>query len=268
MRIPITMCHGIQLQGDRPMTPEHLDRLMGLASKMGFESINYDELAAWREGSGGLPEKPIMLDFDHAVRSMRYEVRDILDGYGFKGNLFIFTAPLDPDYAGPPPGASETQKFMTWDEIGELKDGGWQIGAHTVSHPNLSDLSVEDPSGDRLRAELDDCIDAIEANLGFRPTDFAFTGTSWSSAAECEVKKRFRFGRLWIISSEYKVDGDMIRYADLVGVDGPDEADGGPPNAARYITRESDPCRLPSMELQELLYEPEAFKSYLEGTLD
>ena len=60
----------------------------------------------------------------------------------------------------------------------------------------------------------------------------------------------------------------MILYADLVGVDGPDEADGGPPNAARYITRESDPCRLPSMELQELLYEPEAFKSYLEGTLD
>ena len=69
------------------------------------------------------------------------------------------------------------------------------------------------------------------------------------------------------MGAEYNVDGQTLRYAELVGVPGPDEADGGPPYAARYITEESDPYRLPSMELGALLYEPEAFRQYLEGAL-
>jgi hypothetical protein len=55
--------------------------------------------------------------------------------------------------------------------------------------------------------------------------------------------------------------------ADLVGVPGADEADGGPPTAARYITRHSHPYRLPSMELECLIYEYDAFRSYLQGAL-
>ena len=84
---------------------------------------------------------------------------------------------------------------------------GWHIGAHTVSHPNLSNLAAEDMDGEVIREELDRCNRVIEENMGFVPEDFAFTGTSWSSAAEVEVKKRYRFGRLWVIGSEYEADG-------------------------------------------------------------
>ena len=74
--------------------------------------------------------------------------------------------------------------------------------------------------------------------------------THWIAVAEREVQKRYRFGRLWIIGSMYEVDGGKIRYADLVGVTGDDAADGGPPHAARYITKDSHPYRLPSMEME------------------
>ncbi len=216
MRIPITMCHGIWPDHEKPLTQEHLDCLIGVASGMGFQSITYDDLAAWRDGSATLPERPIMFDFDHPVKNMRYEVRDVLDRYGYTGNLFVYTRPYDEGYSRSLPWQVEGG-HMTWGEIGELKEAGWQIGAHTVSHPNLSDLSAKDPTGETLRVELDRCIETIRKNLGFRPKDFAFTGTSWSSLAEQEVKKRFRFGRLWIVSSEYSADGKTIRYADLVG---------------------------------------------------
>jgi hypothetical protein len=63
------------------------------------------------------------------------------------------------------------------------------------------------------------------------------------------------------------VDGNAMRYADLVGAAGPDEDDGGPPHEARYVTEGSDPYRLPSMELQALIHEPAAFRAYLEGAL-
>ena len=46
------------------------------------------------------------------------------------------------------------------------------------------------------------------------------------------------------------------------------ESDGGPPFAARYITKQSHPYRLPSMELEYLIYEYDAFRSYLLGALD
>ena len=46
-----------------------------------------------------------------------------------------------------------------------------------------------------------------------------------------------------------------------------DEDDGGPPVDVRYITEDSDPYRLPSMELQALIHHPDAFRQYLEGAL-
>ena len=270
MRIPITMCHGIRSTGTvtlpNPLPAEHFDRLMKIAADMGFMSINYDDLAAWRDSSTPLPERPIMIDFDHSVTSMRHGVLDILDRYGFKGNLFIYTSPYDETYDRPL-ALSPAPEHMTWGEIRELKDAGWHMGAHTITHPNLSELSVEDPTREILRTELDRCNRVIQENLGITPQDFAFTGTSWSSSAEEEVMKRYRFGRLWIVGSEYQADGKPIRYAELAGVSEPDEPDGGPPNSARYITEGTNPYRLPSMELQALINHPDAFRKYLEGAL-
>jgi peptidoglycan/xylan/chitin deacetylase (PgdA/CDA1 family) len=260
------MCHGVEREarGRAPLTAEHFDHLMRIAHELGYQSINYDDLAAWRSGQRELPARPIMIDFDHPVRSMRYEVLDTLRRYGFTGNLFVHTGPVDTMYQAPLPPPAERQ-YMTWEEMGELLDAGWQIGAHTVTHPNLSQLSLEDPTGDRLRAELEQCDATLRQRLGITPRDFAFTGTSWSSVAEREVKQRYRFGRLWIVGATYEVDGKPMRYADLVGVPGQDEPDGGPPAAARYITPDSDPYRLPSMDLCRLIYQPDAFRRYLEG---
>lgn len=267
MRIPITMCHGVQrtAAGQKPFTAEHFDRLMKIACDMGFESINYNDLEAWRAGKQDLPSRPIMIDFDHPHITMRHEVLEVLEHYGFKGNLFVNLGWLVcPDRCAMRPAEGER---MTWEDIRDLVDSGWHIGSHTVTHPNLSELSVEDPSGETIRGELEQCDEALTTNLGITSRDFAFTGTSWSSQAEREVMQRYRFGRLWIIGSEYQADGQPIRYADLVGISGPDAADGGPPAAARYITKESNPYRLPSMELQQLVYEPDAFRRYLEGAI-
>jgi peptidoglycan/xylan/chitin deacetylase (PgdA/CDA1 family) len=259
MRIPITMIHGFD---------PNFETWMSTAAEMGFQSVSYDDLSAWRFGEGApLPVRPIMIDFDHPASSIRYGCFEMLNRYGFRGNLFINTGHLDDLYSQPIPPPAE-RETMTWEEIGELLAAGWHLGAHTVTHPNLSELALKDPTGDKLRWELEHCDEALEKHLGVKPRDFAFTGTSWSGLAEQEVKKRYRFGRLWIVGSEYQADGKTIRYADLVGVPGEDEQDGGPPYAARYITERSDPYRLPSMELQRLLAEPAAFRRYLEMALE
>ncbi len=271
-RIPILMCHGIQPGHPDPwlaLTREHFEGLVKMASEMGFTCINYDRLAAWREGKAGLPDRPILFDFDHPMRSMRYAVNDVLSAYGYTGNLFVNTGMLDgihdPDLYPP----ESTLEIMTWDELGQLKDMGWHLGAHTVRHPSLSKLGVQDPSGARIREELEQCDARLKACLGVTARDFAFTGTSWSRIAEDEVARRYRFGRLWIISSNYEDGNGIIRFADLAGSREPDEPDGGPPMSTRYITRTTHPYRLPSMEIQgPLIATGTSFRRYLEGALE
>jgi len=98
-----------------------------------------------------------------------------------------------------------------------------------------------------------------------RPLDFAYTYKTWSQGAEGEVRKRYRFARLWITSEPYQTDKGPVRYVDLVGANSEDEIDGGPPYALRYITESTDPLKLPSMELEHFIFEFDSFQKYLEG---
>ena len=266
MRIPVLMCHGIDPFWCIPLTVEHFARLMKIAKGLGFESINYDDLERWQNDEACPTKHPIIIDFDHPVKSIRYEVNDILKDVGFNGNLFINTGFIDDINASfLPPGK---QTMMNWDEVRDLLEDGWHIGAHTVNHPNLSKLSLEDPDGEKLRNELDECNKTIEKQLGITPKDFAFTGISISTIAIEEVSKRYRYGRLWIKNKYYEMDGKQIRYADLVGVPGEDEPDGGPPMAARYIYKDTNHYQLPSVDMQGLIHQPEAFTAYLKGALE
>ena len=266
MRIPITMCHGVSHKRRAPLDPRHFANYFQIAAEMGFTSISYDDLAAWKNDDGSLPKQPIMFDFDHPAKSIWHEIHPIMQKYRFRGNLFINTGPMEEMYSGALP-SFEARQWLTWDEIGRLMQEGWHIGSHTHTHPNLSDLSTRDPSGEAVRAELAKCDEILQRELGVVPEDFAFTGTTWSGIAEREVQKRYRFGRLWIIGSMYEANGGQIRYADLVGIAGEDEPDGGPPQAARYITKDSHPYRLPSMEMEYLIYEYDAFRRYLAGAV-
>lgn len=262
MRICITMCHGLRDAGNFPLPAEHFRTLVGIARELKFESIDYWQLAGWRAGRLSLPRRCIMFDFDHPVRSLRHGVHQILAEHGYRGNLFINTGMMH----DPPVPDTYTDPRMSWAEIGELVAAGWHIGAHTVTHPNLAELAVADPAGATLARELADCDDEIHARLGIRPRDFAYTGTTWSAVAEKQVAQRYRFGRLWIVGANYHTDAGVRRYADLVNVPGPDEPDGGPPLAARYITKDTHPHRLPSMELQSpLMHDPQRFRAYLQG---
>ena len=162
----------------------------------------------------------------------------------------------------------ENMFYMKWDQLKDLVDGGWHIGAHTYRHYGMDYLAKKDPSGALIREELQKADEMLEENLGIAPRDFAFTGTTWSQVAEHEVKKRYRFGRLWIIGAHYDTGEGQVRYADLVGDPGDDEEDGGPPVAARYITLQTHPYRLPSMELEYLIFEYDAFRDYLLKALE
>jgi peptidoglycan/xylan/chitin deacetylase (PgdA/CDA1 family) len=260
VRIPITMCHGVSER----LSVDRFNEYFKIASSLGFSSISYNDLETYFANKKNLPKKPIVFDFDHPVRSIYTEIFPIMKRYGFKGNLFVNTEPLEKMYSYASTIPSD-RIYMTWEEIKELINDGWSIGSHTHTHPNLSELAAKDPSGELIRWELEKNDSILEKELSIKPKYFAFTGTSWSSLAEQEVMNRYKFGRLWIIGSHYQADGKSVRYADLVNEAGSDEIDGGPPFSARYITTKTPHYKIPSMELEGLIYEYDAFRLYLES---
>jgi|GEM_PF-445056 len=263
IKVPVTMCHGISSE----LTLERFREYLNISAQLGFNSINYDQLYTWLQRGDSLPKNPIMFDFDHPVLNIYSEIYPMMKEFNFTGNLFINSGYYEAvsKFLSPKDAALHC---ATWDQVGELMEAGWTIGAHTHTHPDLSDLAEVDYSGEIIAGEMDKNNALLKSHLGLDAKYFAFTGgntgLTWSSSAEIEAKKRYRLGRLWIVDAPVKADGKLVRYSDFVGVPGPDEVDGGPPYAARYITKNTPFFKIPSMELERaLIFEPDAFRDYL-----
>ena len=260
------MCHGLSPDHPEvPITKEYIYEIMSFCKKSGFTSINYNDLEGFMYHGSSLPSKPIMFDFDHPMLNILKGIAPIMSEFGYVGNIFVNTGFIDQKREEDLKQHNRTD-IMSWDQVGEIIDLGWHLGAHTVTHPNLSKLVENDPDGKKIAWELDESNYILHKQLGIKAKDFAFTGTSWSQVAEDAVKERYRFGRLWIIGSDYQANGEVIKFSQLAGVECDDEDDGGPPFSARFINKKTHPYRLPSMDIQyPLMYGIDKFKRYLDN---
>lgn len=79
---------------------------------------------------------------------------------GFIGTTKVFPWDLRNPVANP---------LMTWDEVRNLAQMGFEIGAHTISHPDLGATSSDD-----ARREIRDSKQHVESELGRKIEAFAF----------------------------------------------------------------------------------------------
>ena len=144
--------------GANRLTQAHFAQLVAVAHELGFQSISYDDLAAWLWQGRALAGTS-----DHVRLRSSHEVPcatrcfPVLDRYGYTANLFINTGLMGRKCTEQACRTFAERQHLLWEEAAELAEAGWQIGAHTVTHPNLSELSAADPTGERLRAELEKC---------------------------------------------------------------------------------------------------------------
>lgn len=69
---------------------------------------------------------------------------------------------------------------VTWAQLAEMQADGLEVGGHTVTHPSLSQVNLE-----QARKEIMGARDAIVANLGDRPRSFCYpNGTQEDFVAE------------------------------------------------------------------------------------
>lgn len=98
----------------------------------------------------------VCLNFDDGYHDVYQNALPILDKYGIKATCFVNS------------GTVGNPVTMNWDELSELKNTyGWEVGAHGYSHPNLSELSLEEAEAE---IELDLLLFREQ---GFDPQSFA-----------------------------------------------------------------------------------------------
>jgi peptidoglycan/xylan/chitin deacetylase (PgdA/CDA1 family) len=118
----------------------------------------WDEIA-WMARRGGI--EPIRPLTEHYKQLPGDEAERYLD------RLAVSTG------AGRYPGAGE---WMTWDMVREMRDGGMEIGGHTVTHPVLSRVPKA-----RQDDEIAGCAKRLEEELGRPMRFFSYpNGTTWS----------------------------------------------------------------------------------------
>jgi peptidoglycan/xylan/chitin deacetylase (PgdA/CDA1 family) len=74
------------------------------------------------------------------------------------------------------PAGEAKREWMTWDMVREMRDGGMEIGGHTVTHPVLSRLGPQ-----QQQEEIAGCARRLEEELGEPMRTFSYpNGTPWS----------------------------------------------------------------------------------------
>jgi peptidoglycan/xylan/chitin deacetylase (PgdA/CDA1 family) len=154
------------------VTPAAFERQLGLLKRAGYRGATFEDAVRARSG------KVVAVTFDDAYLSVLQLARPLLDSVGFPATVYAPTAYLDtPEqplkwngierwHDGP----HERELLpMSWDQLRELADAGWEIGSHTRTHPHLTELDDE-----TLRAELVESKATAEDRMGRPCTTIAY----------------------------------------------------------------------------------------------
>lgn len=155
-RVPILMYHEItaepKLAGHLAVTPAVFASQLDYLKAGGFTTMRADEIAAALAAGSALPASSVALTFDDGFADFHDSALPELVRRGMTATLFV-TSGWVTSKAGP--GA------LTWSHLREAVTAGVEIGAHTVGHPQLDQLSAADLAG-----ELAGCKQDLEDRLG------------------------------------------------------------------------------------------------------
>jgi peptidoglycan/xylan/chitin deacetylase (PgdA/CDA1 family) len=140
--------------------PQDLRRQIAKLLSWGYRLVSFGELARLAAASEAAGHAA--LTFDDGLVDNAETLAPLLEEEGVPATVFVVSG-----WLGRPHGSAPWTRIVTETELGELRATGVEIGAHSVSHPDLSTLSYE-----AALEELSGSKKQLEAVLG-GPVDVA-----------------------------------------------------------------------------------------------
>ena len=163
----LVLCyHAVSERWPAPLsvTPAALRAQLGLLARRGFRGITFTQAV-----TAPPPGRSVAVTFDDAFASVLSLAAPALREVGWPGTVFVPTSfadeprPLTWDGVDQWAASEHADEMLplTWDQLRGLRDEGWEVGSHTVTHPHLTRLGDED-----LDRELRDARAACERAMG------------------------------------------------------------------------------------------------------
>jgi len=162
-RIIVLCYHGISQRWPEAVSPASLEIQLRLLLARGYRPASFTQTVL-----NPPTRKTVVVTFDDGYRSVFEEAFPILASLGVPGTVFVPTDFVGAEVAVWPGtdcwiGSPHERELtpMTWDDLGLLRDAGWEIGSHARTHPHL--VRVGD---DQLAEELVGSRSVVEHELG------------------------------------------------------------------------------------------------------
>jgi peptidoglycan/xylan/chitin deacetylase (PgdA/CDA1 family) len=195
------------------VAPDRFRAQIELLLAAGFRFVTLAELA--RQAAGGVPPAGLAaLTFDDGMRN-NYEVAmPILGEYSIPATVYVTIGFIDG--TSPWIAASGDGAMMTRDQLRELLAAGWELGAHTMTHPDLSTLDY-----DACLREIHDSRIALEEIGGGAVETFAYPFGRYGPEAIAAARDSGMIAAVTTGSGSwapYEITRAMIGAADPLGV--------------------------------------------------
>jgi peptidoglycan/xylan/chitin deacetylase (PgdA/CDA1 family) len=164
------------------ITPAAFEAQMKELKDRGITVIGMQDLLAWKRGEKNIPPRCAVVTFDDGLKS-QYEVAwPIMKKFGYTFTMFIYTE-------GVRGGLFGGGEAITWEQLGDMRDNGIDIQAHSATHQDLREghpVTIRQPDGKKerkkltgpeyeqfLQNELVGCKTLLEQRLGIKVNCFA-----------------------------------------------------------------------------------------------
>jgi len=180
--VPVLMYHEVA-ERPHPRFSRYTVSLRSFARQMrwlaarGYHTLDMDALLRARTGRAPLPERPIVLTFDDGFQGCADHAVPLLREHGFTAVFYLVTGLMGKTSRWLLPELGLELPLMSWDTARALAAEGFQCGAHTVTHPRLTEL---EPG--RRRAELAEARRHLEDELGRPAVHLAYPYGAFDAA--------------------------------------------------------------------------------------
>jgi peptidoglycan/xylan/chitin deacetylase (PgdA/CDA1 family) len=193
------------------VAPDRFKAQVELLLDAGFDFVTVADLVE-RAGRAAPAPGSAVLSFDDGLLDNHSVVLPILRSYGVPATVYVTTGLIGKTY--PWLGDKADARMMGEDELRDLVRAGFEIGAHTVAHPDLSLLDREE-----CLREMVESRDVIEEITGQGVRTFAYPFCHYGDAAVAAARDA---GFIAAVTCQGR--GDWSRYelkrALITGKDG------------------------------------------------